>query len=431
MPTAVEKIVESLYIGYFGRAAEPDGFDYWTYQISQGLMDLTQVAASFSVQPEAMAKYAFLNGTSSNASAFVDLVYLNLFNRLPDAEGKAYWLDFLDDAANPNAVGSFILAVINGATGDDAATVTNKIAVAYDFTSQIDDAKLDVDVFQNGQQVLSQDFLEAARGVVDDDVTSDPATVDQAVQETGQYLEDNVETITVEVPVIVEVPGPTVYVPTEPAHEVTFFLNQGLPLHSTKNYAGIEMGFGDGNLPTGYSYAIDETAGVLLGLKAHYRTGDDVAGVAGTGGADVAWTMPKGEQTGTVGNEDGANVNRTHASIDIVIDFGVGTPDDGEVVLLVDNDPTAATNFLKFTLTEIEPGSWKLLNEAGTDGQGLTVSNDGHVLADSTNFGFGFLEMPHGPSGTGDVPVGQYDIQLLYMVGLNPVADVHGQMFLV
>ena len=83
------------------------------------------------------------------------------------------------------------------------------------------------------------------------------------------------------------------------------------------------------------------------------------------------------------------NVNRTHASIDIVIDFGVGTPDDGEVVLLVDNDPTAATNFLKFTLTEIEPGSWKLLNEAGTDGQGLTVSNDGHVLADSTNFGFG------------------------------------------
>lgn len=457
MPTAIEKIVESLYIGYFGRAGDPDGFEYWNYQIGQGLMDLNQVAASFSVQPEAKAMYAFLSGTSGDASAFVDQVYLNLFNRMPDAEGKSYWLDFLNDAANPNAIGTFIVAVINGAIGEDVAIINNKIAAAYNFTSEISDAHLDVDVFVNGQQVLSQDFLAASRDAVDSDVTADPATVQQAADETSEYLQDQVETIIVEVPVIVEVPGETVYVPvpgdtvyvpvpgetvyvpvpgdtvyvpTEPQHQVTFFLNQDLPLHSTKNYAGVELGFGDGNLPTNFSYVVDETAGILMGLKAHYRTGDDVVGVAGTGGADVAWQMPKGAQSGTIGNEDGANPNRSHVSIDIVLDFGVGKPDDGEVILLIDNDPTAATNLLVFTLTETAPGSWKLLNEAGTDGQGLTVSNDGHVLVDSTNFGFGFLEMPHGPSGTGDVPAGQYDVQLLYLVGLTPVAELHGQVFL-
>lgn len=452
MPTAIEKTVEALYIGYFGRAADPDGFEYWKYEIGQGLMDINQVAASFSVQPETKALYSFLNGTSSDASGFVDQVYLNLFNRLPDAEGKSYWLQFLEDAANPNAVGSFILAVINGAIGEDVAIINNKITAAHNFTSEIADTKLDVDVFVDGQHVLSQDFLAAAHNVVDSDVTADPATVQQAAGETDQFLQNHVETIIVEVPgetvyvpvpgdtvyvpvpgetVYVPVPGPTVYVPTEPQHQVTFFLSQDLPLHSTKNYAGVELGFGDGNLPTNFSYVVDETAGVLLGLKAHYRTGDDVVGVPGTGGADVAWQMPKGAQSGTVGNEDGANVNRTHASIDIVLDFGVGKPDDGEVVLLVDNDPTAATNFLTFTLTEVAPGSWKLLNAAGTDGQGMAVSNEGHVLADSMNFGFAFLEMPHGVSGTGDVPAGQYDIQLQYLVGTTPVAELHGQMFLI
>lgn len=451
MPTSIESSVEALYIGYFGRAGDPEGFEYWKYQIGQGLMDLGQVAASFSVQPETKALYPFLNGTSSDASAFVDQVYLNLFNRQPDAEGKTYWLDFLSDAANPNAVGSFIVAVIGGAIGEDAAIINNKIAAAYNFTSDIADSNLDVDVFLNGQQVLSQDFLTAARNVVDSDVTADPATVEQAQDETSEYLQDHVETIIVEVPVIVEVPGntvyvpvpgdtvyvpvpvpgPTVYVPTEPEHQVTFFLSQDLPLHSTKNYAGVELGFGAGNLPTTYSYVVDETAGVLLGMKAHYRTGDDVVGVAGTGAADVAWQMPKGAQSGTIGNEDGPNANRTHASIDIVLDFGVGKPDDGEVVLRVDNDPTAATNFLTFTLTEVGPGSWMLLNEAGTAGQGMTVSNQGHVLADSMNFGFDFLEMPHGLGGTGDVPAGQYDIQLQYLVGVTPVAELHGQLFLV
>jgi hypothetical protein len=413
-----DQAVQALYIGYFGRAAEPGGYQYWDYEVNHGF-GIQDAAASFSVQHEATSLYPFLAGTSTDAESFVTQVYHNLFDRAPDADGLQYWVGQLNSrAGDPDAVGHFILDVINGAQTDDASVLSGKISDAQHFTDAVQQAGIETDHYVDGHVELLPDALQAAHDVVDGQ--------GDASAETQSYI-DSHSTHDVHT-VYVDVPGPTIYVPTptEPTHDLSFTLDGTLPLSSTADYGGTEMGFGSGNLPTNYAFLTDDTAGELMGFKAHFRTGDDVHGSAGSGGVDVVWNMPAGAQDGTIGNESGANDARSHASLDIVIDNGVGLPHTGEYVLKIDNDPSASVNFQNFTLTDTGGGNWAFLNQAGTDGQGMTVSNDGHVLADSFNLGFGFANMPHGAT-TGDVLPGQYDIELVHVVGTTEVAALHGQ----
>ena len=134
--------VEQLYVGYFGRAGDPAGVQYWVNNLNQGQITFIAVSASFSVQPEALAKYPFLVAPSSGTVAtFINQVYQNLFNHAPDAAGLAFWSATLNaNLGNPGAVGGFIANVISGATGADLTAENAKFAVATDFTTQATNA---------------------------------------------------------------------------------------------------------------------------------------------------------------------------------------------------------------------------------------------------------------------------------------------------
>lgn len=127
--TPVEQIT-SLYVGYFGRAPEPAGLNYWVGRLADGF-SLAEIAESFSVQAESTTKYPFLaNQEIASPQAFITQVYMNLFNRVPDAAGLAYWTAELANGAD---VGDFILDVISGAQGADKTIIDNKIIVGADF----------------------------------------------------------------------------------------------------------------------------------------------------------------------------------------------------------------------------------------------------------------------------------------------------------
>src|SRR5688500_163282 len=145
--------VEALYVNYFGRAGDPTepagessgkltGTDYWVDRIESGEMSIKDVAASFSVQPESAEHPPFFlqqpNGPVS-PSDFIDMVYDHCFNRLPDAEGKAYWMEQLA-SRDPSTVGSFVLDVINGARGPDVDILSNKIEAASYWTIKVDES---------------------------------------------------------------------------------------------------------------------------------------------------------------------------------------------------------------------------------------------------------------------------------------------------
>lgn len=122
-----EKQVTQLYTGYFDRAADPAGLAFWKAQADAGA-SMVGIAESFSRGSE----YASIYGGLSNAQ-LVDKIYSNLFDRVADAEGKAYWLNEL---ANGKPVGRLIVDVMSGAQGNDKLVLENTVIVANDWTSR-------------------------------------------------------------------------------------------------------------------------------------------------------------------------------------------------------------------------------------------------------------------------------------------------------
>jgi len=127
MLSPLETQITQLYIGYFGRCPDRDGFNYWMSALANE-MSLVAIAESFFVQPEAVAIYGGLD-----FSALIDRIYLNLFRRTPDPAGKAYWLGLLQ---NGHPVGRMIVDIISGAQGADALMIGNAATVAHDWMLQ-------------------------------------------------------------------------------------------------------------------------------------------------------------------------------------------------------------------------------------------------------------------------------------------------------
>jgi hypothetical protein len=131
--------IENLYIGYFGRAADPAGLNYWLGQESAGLTD-TQIAASFAVQPETMALYpslatpALLDASPTAEANFINAIYTNLFGHAADTAGLSYWQGQLTAGVNP---GLMISQIISGAQGTDTTALSSKAGVATTYTNAV------------------------------------------------------------------------------------------------------------------------------------------------------------------------------------------------------------------------------------------------------------------------------------------------------
>jgi hypothetical protein len=79
------------------------GLGYWIAQMDNG-MDMVEVAARFIDSPEFRSLY----GQNPTNGEFLNKVYLNVLDRLPDASGYAWWIDQLDN--NPEKTWEKVLA---------------------------------------------------------------------------------------------------------------------------------------------------------------------------------------------------------------------------------------------------------------------------------------------------------------------------------
>jgi PKD repeat protein len=148
--TAQEQIA-ATYIAFFGRAADAAGFEFWVDQFQSGLPTqgaaalFANIASSFGVSGEAKGLYPFLvspfSASDAQISAFLDSVYLNLFNRGSDAAGLAYWTgETKATLAAGKFVGSILVNIMGGAQntvdGQDISTLMGKVAVSLDYVHQ-------------------------------------------------------------------------------------------------------------------------------------------------------------------------------------------------------------------------------------------------------------------------------------------------------
>jgi hypothetical protein len=92
--STTQQKIASLYIGFFERAPEQSGFNYWlgVAQSSgmSGLDLMKTIAAGFAKHPSFDATYGGLGN-----AAFVDAIYVNVGGSLPDAQGRAFWVNKL------------------------------------------------------------------------------------------------------------------------------------------------------------------------------------------------------------------------------------------------------------------------------------------------------------------------------------------------
>lgn len=114
--------VQSLYVAYFGRPAEPAGLTYWT---SQTGATVDQVSAAFAQQTEYTSTYGGLTRSQT-----VSQLYQNLFGRSAAADELNYWVNSGDITVDRMA-----LALVNGASGTDRLLLDSKVQYASALTS--------------------------------------------------------------------------------------------------------------------------------------------------------------------------------------------------------------------------------------------------------------------------------------------------------
>ncbi len=154
----VEEQLAAIYVGYFGRAADQGGRNFWVSEYETALQTrsvgtvLEDISESFRLDTEAQTLFPFLDpenaGSASQAEieAFVDQVYENLFNRDPSAGGLAFWAGEIQARLNQGVnIGDIIIDIISGAqdgaqvdidgdgtleTVNDATTILNKARIS-------------------------------------------------------------------------------------------------------------------------------------------------------------------------------------------------------------------------------------------------------------------------------------------------------------
>ena len=128
--TLMQDQVTQLYIGFFGRAPDADGFGYWVNGMSNGVTQQA-IANSFSTSPEFIANYSGL--TPSQA---VTKMYNNILNRPPESAGLTFWANSI--SSGQNTLATCVVAILNscvaqGTATTDGALVANKTAVGEYF----------------------------------------------------------------------------------------------------------------------------------------------------------------------------------------------------------------------------------------------------------------------------------------------------------
>ena len=157
-------IIET-YIGYYNRAPDAPGLQYWIDRATDGgdgeggnpPMSLVEIAASFSKQTETKESYPYFKVPSEGTpDDFLNTVYGNLFNRVPDTEGFNYWKGkLLEAGTDGQKVGQIIIQIVKGAQGPDITILANKVFVGDDWVKSSNNTAYEGDAVANSKSVLA------------------------------------------------------------------------------------------------------------------------------------------------------------------------------------------------------------------------------------------------------------------------------------
>ncbi|MEW7849036.1 DUF4214 domain-containing protein [Massilia aurea] len=161
MPSTLASTVNSFYLAFYGRPADPAGLAFWTKQLADNDGNLSAITQAFATSEEAQVRYG-----ADTVNERIGEIYQALFNRAPDATGLAYWTNVVEQGHA--SVADVAVAIMGGAQGIDKALTALRQSAVDAFTAQVE---------ASGTEYSGYASVEAARILVRA-VTVDTATGD-------------------------------------------------------------------------------------------------------------------------------------------------------------------------------------------------------------------------------------------------------------
>jgi len=151
--------IQKLYVAYYGRPADPAGLLFWEDALQDNPVDL--VLEAFGTSRE------YLKISTDDPIA---TLYQQMFNREPEAEGLEFYAQKL--ANGEASLASIALDIANGAQGQDAVTLSNKICVANTVTKALmEETVIDSAPYYSSSSLEDARFLLASVGSSQESLT--------------------------------------------------------------------------------------------------------------------------------------------------------------------------------------------------------------------------------------------------------------------
>ncbi len=145
-----DSTVNSFYLAFYGRPADPAGLKFWSTQLAANNGDMGAIVDFFAASEEAQVRF----GTDTVADRITE-IYSQLFNRTPDAEGMAFWTNAIEQGHA--SLADIAMSIQGGAQGSDATLSQLRKQAADAFTAKVD---------ADGTEYSGYASIEAARILV-------------------------------------------------------------------------------------------------------------------------------------------------------------------------------------------------------------------------------------------------------------------------
>lgn len=126
--------VQKVYMAYYLRPADPAGLEYWAGRLQANNGNMAAIIDQYANSEEAFRLWGEING--GNIETVIDAIYQGLFNRPADAAGRQYYAEGF--RKGDFTAGTIVLDILNGATGEDAEAIANKLSYCNTFVSVLD-----------------------------------------------------------------------------------------------------------------------------------------------------------------------------------------------------------------------------------------------------------------------------------------------------
>jgi hypothetical protein len=178
MATTYYNQIQQLYVAYFNRPADPDGLAYWETVVENSKAGadaaLKAITAQFAKEPEYTKAFANMSN-----GEIVDKIYLNMFGRAADADGKAYWVGLLD--SKKVTIDRAVADIAAAAKNQDLVTINNKVAASVAFTAALD-TQAEKDGYKgDAAAAIAKTFLAGITDAASFAAATAPATLNATV----------------------------------------------------------------------------------------------------------------------------------------------------------------------------------------------------------------------------------------------------------